>query len=90
VVYNKLIGKMINDVNSKYFSDAFIDSANPKSFIGCMHPNEPSKLKASTEYEYFIKTNKEFNMFLINTMLEAQKNLKDLIEMIDSETKMDD
>lgn len=89
MVYNKLIEKMINDVNSKYFSDSFMNIENPKSIIGCMHPNNPQKLKSSNEYKYFIKTNKEFNLFLINTMEQTRKNLKELISMIDYELEID-
>jgi hypothetical protein len=76
---------MVNDVNSKYFSHAFIDLESPESIIGCMNPNDPNELRSSTEYQYYITTLKEFNLFLINTMEDSRNNLKELIEMIDIE-----
>jgi hypothetical protein len=86
LVYNRLIEKMINEVNSKYFSAPYINlSDNNPSYIGCMHPNNSSHIKSSSEYLYLIKTIKEFNSLMIMTMEDTRTDLYELIEMIENE-----
>jgi Family of unknown function (DUF6090) len=87
LVFNKLIEKMIYDVNSKYFSESFLN-LKKSNLIGCMHPNNPHEIKRSTEYIYYLKTIREFNLLLINTMDATRVNLNDLIEMIDHELEI--
>ena len=90
VVYTEFAMRMINVVNSRYFSDSpfpLLQLGSPLLDFGCMRPNNINEIKEASDYEYHLKTCRNLNIIFIGKMESTRNNLIKLIDMLELELR---